>query len=294
MNFILGSGISAIILKLYDYNNKFQVIGDIIGGQFSSKFQLGPRILKSTEISDKFVKNFLSYKNISTYRIGYYYEGKLHNSCDKFYRIKYFKKTRGNNKSFEDSAMNDNQNILNGYDINFDDVNNLYKMIEKSFINKKIQKIDLTNKIILLDNVEMKFDCIINTIPINIFYKLCGIQKQIEYEKIYFYKVKNTEFSNEFLLNSKYDFIYFPEDFYPFHRITKIQDDYYCVEVMEKNNKNLFYYYDDVFILNNGHLKEDIIVENTNNIIHCGRYAKAVHNIRMHDIIKFAQEYFNE
>lgn len=291
MNFILGAGISAIILKLYDKDNKYKILGEKLGGQLNSEFKLGPRILKRTEESETFVKNYLKNKKIDQFFIGYFYEGFFHDYCEDYFRKLYFEKTRGYKKSFENSSMNDNNNIINGFNIEKDDVSLLCELVENHFINENVLKIDVINKTIETNKNIFQYDKIINTIPANIFNKLCNFDSDIQYEKTYFYKVRK----QEVIYNDRFDFVYYPENHIECHRATKIDNEYLCIEVMEKNNTNKFNTQSNLFILNTGHLKSDSnLVFCNDDIINFGRYAVASHNIRMHDVISFAYQHFKE
>jgi hypothetical protein len=234
-------------------NNK--IIGENIGGQFNEKFKLGPRILKYNNNSKEFITKFLNNKKLSEFFIGYYYDDKFNNHCNENYRNLYFKKTRGENKSFENSSMSDNNNIILGYDINNNDIFEFYDKVKEQCIIDKILKIDLKNKLLKTSNNNFKYDKIINTLPVNIFNKLSGINNKVEYERTYFFKIKK----NEINYNDIYDYIYFPEQKFEYHRITKIDDEFCCIEIMEKNIRNFLNIKEDFFILNNGHLKSDNI-----------------------------------
>ena len=141
MNYILGSGISSIILKLYDKKNDFKIIGDNLGGQFNEKFQLGPRILKSTEYSDKFIQQFLNYKKIKQYKVGYLIDNKIQNNCGEKHRLIYFQKTRGKNKKLDSSSMNNNESSFSGYNIDNKDINFMIEKINDYIIKDNIKNI---------------------------------------------------------------------------------------------------------------------------------------------------------
>jgi hypothetical protein len=298
MNFILGSGISGIILKLLDKDNKYTLIGNNVGGQLSSStpFILGPRILKHTFESEKFV-NSVSLKNEKKlYKVGYYYNNQLHDQPTIKTQLEYFHKTRGNKEKLEHSSMNNGESSFFGYDLSTYDVNFLYRRIlseKRKIVN--IQSIDLKNKILKFHDDEYdykySFESLINTLPLNVFYKLCNINKKTIYEKVIFYKILKS-----FLyINIKdFDFVYVPEEQYCFHRITNLDDKYYCVEVKESNNYKFDTEYVDKFILNDGILIDDSEIDLNDfkryNIKFCGRYAQALHNVRIHDIIKIAKD----
>lgn len=288
-NYILGSGITSLILKNIDLINKnfYKIIGNNIGGQFNSNFQLGPRILQKNSIVDKFLSNFNKNLNSKIFKVGYYYDNDFHDICLLELRKEYAIKTRGKFDSNKNSWMNNGNNNVIGYDLS--NINFLIKNLYNHFIISAISKIDLNEQNIFIENEIIHYDKIINTIPIDIFAKLCNLECNIKYEKVYFYKVKKSTVN---FYNNKYDFIYFPTDEYSFHRITSIDENYICIEVKEKNNKNINFYYEDVYILNNGILIEDNFdysFFNDKNIKFAGRYAEAKHEVRMHNIIEKAE-----
>jgi len=296
MNYILGTGITGLILKVLDDNNKYRLIGNDIGGQFNNSFNMGPRILKYCKESENFLQYLSLEKQKKEYNIGYYFNNKLIKNFTKEMRIKYFYKTRGKNKKFENSSMNDGSLKFDGYDINIDDINFIYIKIKDNVIIDLITKIDLQKKIIFTKNNFYKFNKLINTLPINIFYKLCGIDKKIEYDSVNFYKINKKELIkfNDYEKFNDYDFIYIIDDFICFHRITKLYENNFCIEVKQKRENEFNLIYEDKIIL-----KDAIMKDNSNidfdyfkkyNIEFCGRYAQATHNMRMHNVIKIAKE----
>lgn len=291
MNIILGCGVTGLILKCLDIENKYYIVGSDLGGQFNSSFNMGPRILKHTIESDNFL-NFIGLKKEKKlFKVGYYYEGLIHNETSEKYREMYFHKTRGFNKKFENSSMNDGVSSFYGYDITKDDILFLYNKIKNYFYFMNVNKISMFRKELHgnWDNEDIMFnyDKMIITVPINTFYKLSSIDKIIRYDPVTFYKI-NKYFLKHLGKIDDYDFIYFPTDEYKFHRITKLNKDYFCIE-----SKNDFIdYYEDKIILKNAILKDDDveICYDEFDLKFCGRYAKASHDVRMHDIIKIAKD----
>ncbi len=236
--YIIGGGISGLIASIYNENHT--IITENIGGQFGTS-GLGPRILEVNQNSLNFI-NDLGIKDykIKSAKIGYKINGILVDNISNQMRLQYYLKSRKikNCDKVPDSIMSDGKNIIDYYDLNWKEV--LQKAKENSNIidNSKITSIDTKNKIINYLNISdrkkysVEYEELISTIPAPVFYKLSNLKPKLDfrYSKKYFIVVnsKNIEMGN-------YDYVYFPETKYDFHRITKINENRASIEYTTNN-----------------------------------------------------------
>jgi len=294
LNYILGSGITSLILKVYLKN--YKIIGNKLGGQLSSCFQLGPRILKKTQYTEDFFKRINYYPELKTYKIGYYYADKIHSMCDIENRCRYFTKTRGTCLLLSESSMNDGLNVMNGYDL--DDLM-LIKIIEsidkKDLIEENIISIDIKKSRIFTYNNIYKYNKIINTIPVedlvsllNIFYRL-----EVNYISVIFLLLDKKYFNIDL---KDFDFVYFTDYKYAFHRVTNLNR-FLCIEVRKDRISEIdekILKKSKKFLFKRGILVDDKNYDNIEDIECIGRYAQVSHKIRSHNVIQKALEMSNE
>jgi hypothetical protein len=144
MKIIIGSGIAGMICSYF--NPEYIVIGNNIGGQMSSKFDLGPRYLHNS--SDKIIKFLeklkIKYKK-EIIKIGYLDNTGFVNPNINF-RKKYYLKSRNTESlsGFDNSVMNTDKSEIEVLNIDFQIlINKLFFEIEKRFYSRNVINIDL-------------------------------------------------------------------------------------------------------------------------------------------------------
>ena len=275
--YVLGGGVAGLIFAFY--NKKFKIITKYIGGQLNLKsFPLGPRFLKANEYSKKLLKDLNIRYNIKKIKVGYYYNKKIHNKIINL-KIKkeYFEKSRGTKYVKDKTLMNSGSTEFEVLDININKIINvLKKRLRNRIIEADIIAINLEKKeLSLSDKIGLKFlifNKVISSIPKDVFYKLINCQKDFYSVPITYVLLKG------FNLNlQNYDFVYFPEDVFKFHRITKIPNNFFVAELLGIYNDNKLKKifgknFIDKIILNNSQIISEKKQENLNNIRFFGRY----------------------
>lgn len=282
---ILGGGISGL-LQAY-FNPDAVIISDQIGGQFSSKFQLGPKYLHV----DKYTKKFLNELNITTkikrIKIGFFYDGKLHSNNTEENRKKYFLKTRGETKKPYKSVMSADKTKFDSFNIDVVEIINKIKekMSNESILEKAI-KIDIDNKLITTKSKIIKYSNLISTIPLNTFLFLCNKIKEAKQYKSYptTFIYQNTYKECPFNDFQDYDYVYVSEPEYLFHRITKITNG--LVYEHKGDLVPISINDTDRVVMKIGQLVQNNIKIEYKNIKFCGRYAKWQHNLLVNDLLK--------
>ena len=192
---ILGAGMSGLILcEALEQNNKDIKIDiytkDILGQQKYS-FDLGPRILHSTEKVDKFIKNFLGETNKRKYKIGYLIDKNLVDECEKENVKKYAEKC---GKMLSESTMSCGKNEITGYDIRG------LQIAEKLAEKHKDKITACTVDKALLKRLKDDYDKIYSTIPLGVLQEILGYQN-------------STLVSSSIFVLSKEEYKYNPYDY---------------------------------------------------------------------------------
>ncbi len=286
MNYILGGGVAGLIYAFY--HPEYKILTDKIGGQFATSFQLGPRFLHRTIETDRFLDdlNVRSKYRSRLIKIGFYYQGEIHSSNTEENRIRYFKKTRGLN-SFEpyQSSMSNGVETFEAYDIDPNElVDIIYEKIRNNVIIDKIKKVDLISQRISGEYDYIYKDLIV-TMPKPIFLKISGYSEEAEkyisypttfmlWPESYIRPFKNLE---------KYDYVYFSQDEFDFHRITKTKEGF----VLEMKGEHQTPYKERQIILKIGQIVERKDDHDwPQNIKFFGRYANWDHSVRTETILK--------
>jgi hypothetical protein len=191
--------------------------------------------------------------------------------------------------------MSDGKNEIDYYDDDWNDIISL--LIKRNYppIMGEILKIDIRQKLLSIKNPSsskieiLKYDNLISTLPAPLFYKLSGIKPLEDFKyasKIFVMTTKrNIDIGD-------YDYVYFPEKRYGFHRITKIGNERMCIEytLINPNNENdrishwckLSYKTSSIKI---GQIISGSI-EKFDNIEFLGRYAEWNHDVKINDVIQ--------
>jgi hypothetical protein len=289
--YIVGGGIAGLIASFY--NPDFQIITDKIGGQMATE-SAGPRILEVNEYSETFLKD-LGLKDLKTKvaTIGYKVKGKIINTIDEDLRRKYYLKSRclKNAALVPSSIMSDGKNTIEYFDINWDDI--IFELISKIKcpIIGRVTDINIENKTLNIINKGhreiLNYDNLISTIPAPIFFNLADIVPDEELK----YLRKIFIISNEYFINTcGYDYIYYPENDYKFHRISKDRNGKIIIEFT--TNENYMSILNEWDKKSNHHVVIPIgqiqsgKVQKINNISFLGRYSEWDHDIKVDDIVR--------
>jgi len=298
---ILGGGVSGAICAYYI--DKSILITESLGGQIEAKFPMGPRYLhKKIEIH-----NLLKELNLSldtkSIKVGYYINGEYIDKINDKLKAEYYSKSRGltSINKYPDSVLSDG---LNNFEVFSIDMKDFYRAIisrisHNRIINKKIEKIDIFNKVLFSNNEFFKYRKLINTIPKDVFLSMCGNF----YIGKFFNPITYLFVKSDFDLLG-YDYVYFPEmSTSKFHRITKIENglvfDFAGVllrsEVLYEAEKFMGTKFEISEMSKN--MRAQIIGNDTTSdfehIVHIGRFAELDHSIKVEDVIKHARQIKN-
>ena len=282
---ILGGGIAGLI-KAY-FNPEAVIITDQIGGQFSSKFQLGPKYLHVDEYSIRFFEELEIKPSIKKIKIGFFYDGKLHSKNTEENRKRYFKKTRSNNDEPYKSTMSANKIEFDSFDIGVDEIVEIIKeKINNKVILERATGIDTKNKKILTKSGELKYDELISTIPLNIFLFLCGeseLSKRFKSHPTTF--ILSSDYKNcPFDDFENYDYVYLSESQHPYHRITNT--DKGLVFEFKGDVKYRMIDEKDRVVMKVGQLIHNDININFKDVEFFGRYASWNHSLLTNTLLK--------
>jgi len=238
MNIILGGGLAGLITKFY--NPDYVVFTKDIGGQFSNKFQLGPRFLHKNIYTSKFVQDvyeaFDFNTKTKTINVGYYYDGTVHKECPTDLAVQYYLKSRrikdADVNIAKQGIMSNSQNKYDVFDFDFSLF--IKKMTEKygnSIKLAMLKHIHLQDQRLYLYDVAYKdiettcqYYQLISTIPLNYFLQFAGneLYDKLQYSSIYFCMAENPYVG-------MYDYVYFPTNEKPYYRAT-YNDNYVTYE----------------------------------------------------------------
>jgi len=306
-NIILGGGLAGLIVKFY--NPSYKIITKDIGGQFASKFQLGPRFLHKTEETQRFVWDIHSEFNIKAkekrVKVGYWYNNGLHDTCSAELMKQYFLKSR--NISEADANI-EKQGVMSSGKNEFDAFEIDYKAFAELMFSKHhddfwlglVKRIDAQSKWITCVYDEMLFSenyrSLISTIPLKWFISVVDTdvkESELKYSSIYFYKtIPENKFSD-----NEYDYIYFPElwkplsGIYPWYRISFSNDRKECI--YESSFSLNWSRVDGVIDSNNieiGHIIDTDLKFVFPDIAFIGRMGKWKHDERLEKVVKDAQD----
>ncbi len=284
---ILGGGISGMLWGYF--NPESVIITDKWSNQFSGRFSFGPKYLHVDEYSTRLLEELGADVMSRTVKIGYYYDGKLTDVNSDENKKRYFDKTRKSKGVPYESVMSGNKNTFDSFEVNIDEL--VFKQIKNKVILGRVIHIDIINKILkvqLTENVieEYQYESLISTLPKNIFLFLCDKEKIAKK----FISHSTTFVLNKDLSNSpvkdfdKYDYVYFSEAKYPFHRVTKTDKGYvfeYKGNAAFKNDSEL-----DRETLKVGQLVENDINVEFEGVKFWGRYATWKHSLLINTLLK--------
>lgn len=283
--YILGSGLVGLIASYY---TGYRVIGDKKGGQFNSKFSLGPRYLHDTRYTRKFLDRFGVRYSSRTIKVGYYLSGKISDTIDDSQRLNYYLKSRGltldklENPNLK-PTMSSGKNKFSILEFNMEE------LIEKlpGIINDRITGINVDRKTMIgsIDN-SYKYDNLICTIPLTTFYRLLGVPSSLKFNSIVFILYSN------FKIDLKdYDYLYFIDSNMMLNRAAKCGRNIVAETSIRFEEKERWKYSKFGSAIDYGFIKYGHVIGNSttptfNGVRFLGRYAEWNHNQRLHNIIE--------
>ena len=218
---ILGGGLSGLIWSYYNHGT---VLTKDVGGQQGFGIDLGPRFLHKTKHTEKLLSDLHLDTDSRTIRIGYFYDGKMHNTCTGEMTRRYYEKSRGIKLTNEKAVMTQGKNSFEAFNIPMSEVlDKLKKMTKCSTVLGEVTGIDLFKNLISINDEDIYYDKLVSTIPLPIFYKLAGIkatEKFISNEVMFVLVNKKNQHMFDHYVND-YDYTYFLDDSSPFYRMTK-------------------------------------------------------------------------
>jgi len=291
-SYILGGGVSGLILSYY-LNIPIICEGGNLGGQLTEKeWHMGPRYLHVDEFSTKLLTDLNLPLDKEVIKIGYNMDGNFCEKNDEF-RQKYYEKTRGSKKGFIPSSMSGGKSEFESYKINLQTV--IQRLKEALFrkdhmlIPFNVKTINPATKKIVLDdgdNMQLEYDKLISTIPVTVFNK-------ISTEPIHgdFRALKKTFILSESKMVWDYTYVYFAGE-ESYHRIT-------CQDgnvVFEYTGKEVDMGWNEVDRAEmwTGQIIDSADKMEMEGIVFVGRYAEWRHNFLIGDAIKRALEMKNE
>ncbi len=247
-NFIVGGGLAGLIYAYY--NKDFKILTDRIGGQSTTGFELGPRLIQKHEMTTKLLadlgfKNFIKYHDYNMMRhakpmienvagIGYYEQGNISDNASDDFRLKYYIKSRcltGDTIEVPETVMSENKISIDYYEITHAKLAGLLaeklKKEQRIFLGK-VQQVHIDDKLINFtpndgDTKTLGFNKIVNTAPFPFFFKMCNplaeLNDGFEFEPKYFIVADKHDFW-QYMGRTDHDYVYFADDDIPWHRIT--------------------------------------------------------------------------
>ena len=225
---VLGAGLAGLVIG---YIKDIPVIGKEIGGQAANEVNLGPRILDANYNSVRFLNRLYKkdmVEEVEVFNPTYFFNGTFHNELNDDMRSKYFNKTRGTYK-FTPSSMSGGNTQLLGWDMQ---KIGLVKKLKEAVNFRQEEVFQVDHKRLIVNGKEYK--SIINTIPLPIFLRLCGLPALD-------LKAKQTNFAiTKSSFDKDYSYIYIVDEELPFHRITNIGNNKHVFESHTAfDNKNI-------------------------------------------------------
>lgn len=281
---ILGGGIAGLLQAYFD--PEADIITDQIGGQFSSRFQLGPKYLHVDEATTRFFEEINFKPDTKKIKIGFYYDGTLHSENTEENRKKYFEKTRGSSSEPYKSVMSANKTEFDSFIVGMEDlVELLQSKITNTIILERVEGIDLENKEVILKSGNQKYDKLVSTIPMNVFLFLC---KKPDFAKLF------QSYPTTFVLSDikycpfddfqNFDYVYDSSPEHKYHRLTKIQDG--VVFEYKGDNVEPVEGEKDRVVLKVGQLIQNNINIDLADIDFFGRFATWNHGIKTNELLK--------
>jgi len=293
--YILGGGITGLIWGFY--NKEFLIISQEVGGQYNSKFSLGPRYLEVTEFSEKLLNDLKIVCEKKIIKVGYWDANEVSfiNEPSEEFRVEYFKKSRGAEKFDGDiTCMNSEKQELTVFDIDLKDiVESLKKKLVSRIIYNKVEKININQRSLSLEGTDKSFyySKLISTIPMKIFLHLAGKKKELLSKAVTYVLLEDNFFDMK-----SFDFVYSP--YTDYHRITKTKEGL-VVDLLgehsgEECKKKFDNVYKDSAILFGTQIINIDKLPKYKNVTFPGRYGAWNRKYKTEQVVKEATEYANK
>lgn len=180
-----------------------------------------------------------------------------------------------------------------------------FENIHKLLMHTNIDKIDLKKRIVQChshfdDDIKIKYETLINTLPIKVFNDLCGIK--CEYDQKFFYLL-DVDLKKEYIFD-QFDFCYVADKNYNFHRINYDNDKHRLVFELDKNSFDFTHAFEFLSRFNIGYEdiktysfydrnffvpKDNLHEKNLKNVYMIGRFAQSNYQIKVEDVIRDAR-----
>ncbi len=280
--YILGGGIAGLLAAYYFKDYILIAKKNNIGGQFNSKFQLGPRFIKFNLNLKHLLDEFSMPYKVKEIKVGYLVGNDVVKDKITKNELSIYNQKIGRTKNIEGS-LNSGSNNMKILDFNMKVlINILENSLKKQnrIIYGEVEKIDLKNKKIILEKHSYSYDNLISTIHYKDFCKLSNIKEDVKCGDIYFYLFREHFF--DFIAGlHNYDFIYDIDDKY-ITRVTRTTDGVVVESIKEMNIGNII---KGKYILKNAKLLDNYEIKKIKDVIFLGRYAELNQEIRVDNLI---------
>jgi len=282
-NYIIGGGPAGLIAGFF--LKDFSVISkkSNLGGQLSSSFQLGPRLVR-TNTNFKTLLDMLGVDNSErNVTVGYYANGNILSSLTEEMKNEYSLRTRQSNTQLS-TSMNDGLGEMTVID--FDSrflISKLESVLENRLINSNVTHINPSCHTLVLDGSnERNYSQLVSTIHYLDFCKLLGESSELKFSDIHFFLSPKSPVA----FDDKYSFLYCIDDNLPFTRITPFNKGFVLEGARELTSNEITQYeITNSKVLKNHKLSRQYKLIGMGGVNFFGRYAELDSEIRMHNLV---------
>jgi len=282
-NYIIGGGPAGLIAGFF--LKDFSVISkkSNLGGQLSSSFQLGPRLVR-TNTNFKTLLDMLGVDNSErNVTVGYYANGNILSSLTEEMKNEYSLRTRQSNTQLS-TSMNDGLGEMTVID--FDSrflISKLESVLENRLINSNVTHINPSCHTLVLDGSnERNYSQLVSTIHYLDFCKLLGESSELKFSDIHFFLSPKSPVA----FDDKYSFLYCIDDNLPFTRITPFNKGFVLEGARELTSNEITQYeITNSKVLKNHKLSRQYRLIGMGGVNFFGRYAELDSEIRMHNLV---------
>jgi hypothetical protein len=307
---ILGCG-SAGLVSLF-YNRDFTAHARNTLGEFSHKYQLGPRLIQDDErkTSENFLDDFLGIYGLrerfsilkKLAKIGYEYQDHtIKDYADESFKKKYTSRTR-NKKEYEKSYLSDSKNSIAHLVFRNRSTNEIiedtFKYILTTIAEKEknrifthdAKSIDLNCSTIAFDDDSKRsYTELVSTIPLDIFNAISSADIRFDSEKLNKnFVITEVNNSDDIKLSQTYSYIYSISS--SFTRKTYC-DKCIVYEMMKETDRKTI---EGNKIIDRITLplqiKNSFSISSLKNVTFVGRYAQWNHSIKLQNVIERAKQ----
>jgi len=292
----LGGGISSLIFA--HYNPDFTIVTPEIGGLLKTT-SLNLTWMHRNEYTEDLVKKLKIPYSFTKTRIGYYYNGYVHDTLSPEIQFEIVKRKMTDcitgkvaGKLPESINLSVSENYINTINVDFKII--FDKLVDECKDRIILDHVDTIkkNQILLGSCDKLEYDELVSSIPAPIFWKLYGQKREFETIPVTFVST----WDRPFIYNERYAMIYTAED-YLFNRLSKRESLEYTYEFTgEIPETEIKKYLPNVKIntLSINKMGRLIPVENKppqENITFIGRFAEWLYDSKIQNVIKIAKKY---